>query len=180
MDKINNSKNPDMERVYTDKNGNDWYSLKNPFELSGVRGIAAMRAQRYFNMMLSQDTLKQLLEQHDKAAKALDITMCFAIVQDIKNRQSLICEENSILDLVNVYYFLNDENPDEISDAFLQKKLKLWSEDSICKGFFLKVGLMLTNKLADMSPEDLQKYLEESRMIADRIKKFFLSSQGVS
>lgn len=176
MVKIDNSKNPEMEKVYTDSKGNDWYSLKNVFDLSGIRGIAAMRTQRYFSMMLSEKTLKDLLEEHDRAAKALDITKCFAIVQDIKNRQNLICEENSILDLVNVYYYLKDEDPHNVSDTFLQKKLQLWSEDSICKGFFLKVGLMLTNKLANMSKEDLQKYLEDSQMITSQIKKFLLSN----
>lgn len=170
MDKIKNSENPALAKVYEDAQKNIWYTNVNPFDISAIRGIAASRAERYVGMMLSESELKGLLEEHDKAARQTDITMCFAIVQEIKNRQSFICEENSLLDLVNCYYFINDEDPENMADTFTQLKKKMWMEDPACKNFFLRVGFKLTNKLSNIPEETLLRYLVETKTIAERVQ----------
>lgn len=180
MSKLKNSQNPALVKVYTDSQKNDWYTNQNPFDLSAIRGIAASRAERYVGMMLSEDTLKDLLEEHDRAAKQVDITKCFAIVQEIKNRQAFICEENSVLDLVNVYFFINDEDPARGDEKSTELKKKIWQEDSICKGFFLDVGFKLTNKLANIPEEDLKSYLAKTKHLADRVMDLISEKQGWS
>lgn len=165
-----NASDTKLVEVYTDKFGNKWYTNLNPFDISAVRGIAAARKERYVGMMLSETTLKELLEEHRMAAKELDIRKCFAIVQEIANRQAFICEEDSILDLVDIYYFLNEEEPETISDFHSAEKRKIWLEDPACKNFFLKVGMALTNRLANIPESDLLKYLSDTATIALRVK----------
>ena len=164
--------NPDFVKVYEDLKGNVWYSHKNPLTISAIRGIAAERANRYVGMMISEKELKKLLQEHNLAAKEFDVVKCFAIVQQISYRMEFITEENSVLDLVSLYYMLEDEPIEELTDAFAEKKKEIFNTDPVTKGFFLRLGFVLTNKLANIPESDLLKSLEKTKEVADQIYMF--------
>lgn len=172
MDKIDNSKNQELIEVYEDQKKNKWYGLRNPLEISAVRGIAAERAERFVGLMISEKELKLALEAHSEAAKKFDVVTCFAIIADLKHRLEFICEENSVLDLAGIYYYMQDENPAIPSEAIDEKKRKIWQEDSQCRAFFLHMGLALTKKFKDTPEEDLLKFMNQTREIAERIYRY--------
>jgi len=162
--------NDKLQLVYTDSKNRKWYGLKNPIgDLSASRGIAGSRAERYLGLMISEVELKLALDAHRIAAKEGDLVKCFAIIDDISYRAKFLTEENSVLDLANIYFFLEDENPDELSDAISEKKRAIWQEDKKCRDFFLRMGFALTKKFQPMSDEDLLKYMEETRIVAEKI-----------
>lgn len=168
--KINNSKNPKLQLVYTDSKQRKWYGLKNPVgDLSAARGIAGSRAERYLGLMISEVELKLALDAHRIAAKEGDLVKCFAIIDDISYRAKFLTEENSVLDLANIYFFLEDEDPEELSDSISEKKRAIWQEDKKCRDFFLRMGFALTKKFQPTSDEDLLKYMDETRVVMEKL-----------
>jgi hypothetical protein len=173
--KIDNSQNISLKEVYTDALGNKWYCHNNILEISPARGLSAARADRYVGLKISENNLKDLLNVAiDGLNKDQDIVQAISILHELKHRQEFLCEENSILDLAGIYYFLQDENPDFPSEVHNQKKREIWSKDEICRGFFLQMGLALTTKFSNTPEEDLISFLKNltTQEVADRIYKF--------
>lgn len=172
---IDNSQNIKLKKVYTDALGNDWFSLNNILEISPARGLSASRADRYVGLKISEHNFSQLLNVAiDGLNKDQNISQMIAIVHELKWRQEMLCEENSILDLAGIYYFLKDENPDFPSEEHNQKKREIWAKDEICRGFFLTLGLGLTKQFSNTPEEDLLKFLnlEMTKELGERIYRF--------
>ena len=172
---IDNSQNIKLKEVYCDALGNKWYCLTNILEISPARGLSAARADRYVGMKISEHNLSQLLNVAiDGLNKDQDIVQAISILHELKYRQEFLCEENSILDLAGIYYFLQDENPDFPSEAHNHKKREIWSKDEICRGFFLSMGLALTKRFSNTPEEDLLTFLKSqmTQEVAERIYRF--------
>jgi hypothetical protein len=173
--KIDNSQNISLKEVYSDALGNKWYCHNNILEISPARGLSAARADRYVGLKISEQNMSDLLNVAiDGINKDQNITQAIAILFELKHRQEFLCEENSILDLAGIYYFLQDENSDFPSEHHNQKKREIWSKDEICRGFFLHMGLALTTKFSNTPEEDLISFLKNltTQEVADRIYKF--------
>lgn len=170
--KYDHAKDTQFMEVYKDIHGNRWYSRTNVLTLSAIRGIAAERANRFLGLKISEHEMKLLLDALTEASKQGDIMKCFAIMQELKYRVEFITEENCVLELANIYYYLQHENPNVIEEDFAVKKRKIFSEDINCKGFFLRLGLRLTNKLASTPEEDLLKFMQNTKEIAERIYQY--------
>jgi len=172
---IDNSQNIKLKEVYTDALGNIWYCHSNILEISPARGLSAARADRYVGLKISENNLKDLLNVAiDGLNKDQNIVQAISILHELKHRQEFLCEENSILDLAGIYYFLKDEDPDFPSEAHNQKKREIWSKDEICRGFFLHMGLALTTKFSNTPEEDLISFLKSTmtQEVSERIYKF--------
>lgn len=172
MSTINNLENEKLEQVYKDKKGNLFFAHKNPLEISAMRGIQGATAERYVSLMISKKEFDLAMEAFDAAQKEMDLTTCFAIVHDLKHRSKFICEANSVLDLANVYYMLQDEDPEDYSEVHADRKRKIWAEDEACRTFFLRMGMALTKQFQSTPPEDLINFMEETKVIAERIYRF--------
>lgn len=164
-----NSKNPKLQLIYTDSFKNNWYSYVNPFDIDAIRGIAAERAERYRTLMISEDEMKLCLDAAVEAAKENDPMKVYSIIYDLRHRTQFISEENSLLDLAGIYSFLEDEDPTEIMDSYRLKKQKIWQDDVMCRGFFLRMAIRLTEQLQNTPEVDLLDFMEKTRMVADRI-----------
>ena len=171
---IDNSTNPNLKLVHTDFIGNKWYCLNNLLDISPSRGLSAARADRYASLKISEPELKALLNKAIEGlnSNAPDIVQAIAILHELKFRTEFLCEENSILDLSAIYYFLEDENPDYPSEIHNQRKREIWAKDEVCRGFFLHMGLALTKQFSTIAEEDLLKFLKESLTVAERIYQF--------
>lgn len=157
---IKNSENEALECSYTDQLGNKWYSHVNLLDISPARGIAAARADRYVGMRISQKNLFDLLGVAiDGINKKQDHVQATAIIHEIKHREEFLCEENSILDLAGIYYFLEDEDPDFPSERHAELKKEIWGKDELCRGFFLHMGLSITKQFSGTPEEDLVRFL---------------------
>lgn len=167
---INNSKNPKLQLVYTDAKKRKWFGLKNPIsDLSPARGIAGSRAERYLGLMINEKEFGLALDAHRQAAKDGDLVKCFAIINDLDYRRKFLVEEGSVLDLAGIYFFLEDEDTEDFSESHAEKKRAIWHEDKKCRDFFLRMGFGLTKKFQSMSEEDLLKFMDQTRTVAERI-----------
>jgi hypothetical protein len=174
---MTHSENPDLKEVHEVPSGKHagkkFYTLKDMKKISARRGISALAAERFIDMKLDKNTMKALLDEHRDAAKSLDIEKCLAIVYEIRHRLEFITEEKSILDLVCLYFFIDDEDIDVPSDEVNAKKMEIINSDEATRGFFLRVGLNLTRTLSDSEEENMISYLKESKHLAERVNRFF-------
>lgn len=167
---IKNSKNPKLDLVYTDSKDRKWYGLKNPLaDLSPARGIAGSRAERYLGLMINETEFGLALDAHRQAAKDGDLVKCFGIINDLDHRRKFITEETSVLDLACIYFFLEDEPTEDYSELHAEKKRAIWQEDKKCKDFFLRMGFALTKKFQPTTDEDLLKFMDQTRTVAEKI-----------
>jgi len=172
---IDNSQNIKLKQVYTDALGNNWYCHNNLLEISPARGLSAARADRYVGLKISEHNLKDLLNVAIEGLnKDQDIVQAISILHELKYRTEFLCEENSILDLAGIYYFLEDENPDFPSEHHNKLKRDIWAKDEVCRGFFLTLGLSLTTKFSNTPEEDLLTFLKSqmTQEVAERIYRF--------
>lgn len=171
--KIDNSKNKDLELVYKSETGHEFYAYKNILDISPSRGVSAARADRFVGMKLSEANLGALVDMAiDGINKENNFVQATAILHLIKYRQEFLCEENSLLDLSSVYYFLKDEDPEFPSDHHIEVKRQIWSKDAKCKSFFLHCALALTKRFSDTPEEDLMSFLTRTTDMSDRIYQF--------
>lgn len=172
---IENSKNPNLNLAYED-GGVKFYAHINPLEISPIRGVAAERASRFVNMMITENNLRTLIKEIKTAAGQSDIVKAFSIVQEIEYRLDFICEENSVLELACIYYMLEDENPHTFNSAFTEKKMKIFNDNENARSFFLHIGLSLIDKFSKLPEIDLRTYLAQNQIHAERIYRFISRS----
>lgn len=173
--KINNSKNPNLIAVYKDAKGNNWYSHNNVMDISPARGISAARADRFASLKIDETNMKALLNAAiDGINKDQNLVQAVSILHEIKFRLEFLCEENSLLDLAAIYYFLEDEDPALPSEHHNKLKREIWKDDDACRSFFLHMSLGLTKAFGTTSEEDLLKFLMNSKIKehAERIYRF--------
>jgi hypothetical protein len=169
---INNSKNPNLSFVYEAKNGAKFYSLVDPFTISALRGISAEKAKRFLDMNITERSLKELIKECKKAAGENDIVKAFSIIQEIEYRLNFISEESSILDLVCIYFFLEDEDPEIASEAFNKRKHAIFEADPQCRSFFLQIGIVICKKFSPKQEESMFDYLAENQVTSQRILRY--------
>lgn len=170
---IDNAHNTLLNQVFESEGGIKWYAHVNPLQISASRGVAAAKAKRFVDMMISESELKRLIAEQKKAAKEMDVIKVYAIVNEIDIRLNFLAEENSIIDLICIYFMLQDEDPMESSDKQNAIKREIIATESNARAFFLTCGKHLTERFNDISEADLLSYLEENKAFADRINQFF-------
>lgn len=171
---VDNSKDITLQMIHTDQLGNKWYQQKNLLELSPSRGLSAARADRYVGLRISEGNMKELLKVAIEGVNGPNpnIVQAIAILHELHHRTEFMSEQNSILDLSAVYFFLEDENPDFPSEAHNEKKRDIWAKDEVCRDFFLHMGIGLTKQFSGTSEEDLLKFIRNTMGIAERIYQF--------
>lgn len=170
--KIDNSKNPNLKKAYTSGDGTVFYALVDPMNISTLRGLSAEKALRFMEMKITEKELRAVIKKQVQAMNEGDLVTACAITKEIEYRLDFITEERSILDLVCIYYYLKDENPDVPSDEINKKKLSIILSDFEAKCFFLRTGLHLCKLLSETQEKDLLSYLRETAHLADRMRRY--------
>jgi len=169
--------NPNVQLVFTSAKGTKIYALVDVMTISAFRGLAAEKARRFAQMNVSETELKELIGAYKKAVSAeQDFVKANSIIQEIEYRLDFICEENSLLDLAYIYFFLEGEDVEIPSNAFNQKKAEHAKLEFDLRSFFLRSALALTNKFSNSPEKDLLNYLEEIKTISERIYRYIQPS----
>lgn len=177
---ISNKDNPNLTLAYTSANGTKFYSHKNPLEIGAIRGIGADKARRFADMMITERSLRELIKECKAAGGQNDLVRAFWIIEEIDFRLKFISEEKSTLDLVCIYFMLENEDPDMPSDALNREKHKIFEDDPKANAFFLRIGVELTSKLSGKPAEDSVAFLEESRILSERIRRYIADESSIT
>lgn len=134
-------------KIYTDKEGNDWYQFDDLMTLPYTRSFAATKISSLYALGLSKDDLnshisglKTILKSDDKERyeKAYAIVLDFeskanAATDAIKQMSSLVC----------VYFTMNDEPIDSFENTLQIKKMSILEADPDAHAFFLSKQINL-------------------------------------
>lgn len=137
-----------MSMVYTDKEGNNWWSFDNLISMPYTRNFAATKISSLYALGLSKDDLnnyttglKSVLKSDDKEKyeKAYALVLEFEskannAADPIKQMSSLVC----------VYFTMNDEPIDSFSTDLQIKKMSILEADPEAHSFFLTKQIELT------------------------------------
>lgn len=168
---MDNSKNEALQIAYEDPISKiKFYCLKNPLELPAKRGVLAMKAKRFAEMKIDEESMRGIMQKVKTAVNAnQDFVEAMGWWQQIEFRLNLICEEKSILDLVCLYYYLEDEDPNQPTKEANEKKRKIFEEYPAIKGFFLRIGINMMNNFSMQHDEAVLSYLAETKKVADQL-----------
>lgn len=155
-------------KVYTDKDGNDWYSFDDLMKLPYVRSFAATKISGLYALGLSKDDLaahinglKSILRSNDqdKYEKA------FANVLEFESKTANATDPiKQIVALVCVYYTLNDEPIDSFDNALQLKKMELLAADIEAHSFFLRRQIENTQLYTERLKSTLQTAFQTERV----------------
>lgn len=177
---IDNSKNSALKIAYTSADGSNFYTFADPLAIGSIRGISADKARRFADMKITNRSLKELFKEFKAHAAAQDLVKAFWVIQEIEFRLEFLTEEKSTLDLVCIYFMLQDEDPEIPSESMNKKKHKIFETDPKANAFFLHIGVVLMSKLLGKPEEDLHAYLAENQILSDRIRRYIPDESSIN
>lgn len=150
-----------LEKIYTDKAGNDFYSFQNPLQMTAERILALEVIQKSNEYSIDTKTLIELMDLIiDNCNKGKPASAAM-VAGDVKIRAMKICDYELVMDFASIAFLINDERPDLLIPGEKEKKLKLWKEDAESRSFFLLKALQRLQLYNNLSPETLRNYLTE-------------------
>lgn len=164
--------NEAVHSVFTSMAGTEIYSLKDITQISAYRGVSAEKAKRFASLCLTSEELTILLDEQLTAFNKQDFAKAVAIGHELKFRNSMICEENSLLELAYIYLLIEGEDIEKPSVEVNKKKAALINTEPDLKGFFLRMALQLVGNFSLKQDVDLLSYLEETKAMMIRLSKF--------
>ena len=157
------------------------YELADITKISAMRGVAAEKAKRFASLCITSDELSNLLSVAiDGINQKQDIAQAISILHELKFRQEMICEENSILELAFIYLLIEGEDIDNPSEETNRLKSELCKKHSDLRGFFLTVGFKLAGLLSKRQGVDLLGYLEETKHLIIKMNRHINPTQAKS
>jgi hypothetical protein len=151
-----------VNKVYTDKYGNDWFEYANPMNIPAKRAISAEVATRFADMNLTKANLQILMNEMKKKANEGNIVDLFSLLGEIEYRLNFIGEEETLMELACAYYLIADEDETDMTDFYREKKMEIFRKDKDAKNFFMEGAFRRTIKYLDMSEVDILDYLNQN------------------
>lgn len=165
--------NPNVSVIFTTKSGVNIYALTDIMSISAERGLAAEKARRHAEFNISKGEFTKLIQAAKDAVNIeRDFVKCMSIIHEMEYRNNFICEENSLLDLAYIYFMLEGEDVEVPKEAFNIKKKELMEGDMLLRSFFLQSALALTKRFSKQQEKDLLSYLEEMKVLSQRLQRF--------
>lgn len=156
--------NPDAEEVelvYTDKLGNNWYRFVDPLRMPGDRALSALVATRRGDLNYTRDDELEWIKTARDAANRGNFMEVGYLLRVKEDRLAWACEEKTLQSIAQVYYLLNDEPQALFQRKWQDEKARIWAEDEEARAFFLREAYMLTNGFSQLSLADIPNYLAE-------------------
>ena len=168
-----------MYEVYTDKQGNKWYALKNPAHIDAERALSAWAYMEDSKYSLSRENRKAILDGINGGINRNDLSTIAKLVGVMEAAEELYCHDEILLNLASVYCFLNDEIKPKtgidgreyypLVDYVQEQKRKIWSEDKDAKSFFLQFAYQYTARYSEQPRLNVPEYLEKVKPVIENI-----------
>lgn len=128
-------------KVYTDREGNDWYCFDNLMNLPYTRSFAANMITALFALGLSKDDLSNHVNSLKSILKSTDqdkYEKAYAAVLDFESKAANATDAiKQMSGLTCVYFMLADENIDSFGNADQIRKMAIIAADTDMHNFFL-------------------------------------------
>lgn len=160
-------KHEDAALVYTDSQGNKWYTVS-PSSLHATRALTAWVLTKDLDYGLTRDKLLNGFKKINELINKGNITDASKVLGVLEAAMDLYCEPEVLLNIATCYTFLNDE-PEEYKEHIQKKKKDIFEKDYECKSFFLSYAISYTKKFSQSPPPNAQEYFQEVKPLIDQI-----------
>jgi hypothetical protein len=141
--------------VYTDKDGNNWFSFDDLNSIPYTRTFAATKISSLYALGLSKDDLTGFITKQKAILKSTDpekYEKAFALLLDFEGKANNATDAvKQMSSLVCVYFTINDEPIDSFEGNIQAKKMSLLEADVDAHAFFLTLLIDLTERYTNFS-----------------------------
>jgi predicted porin len=159
-----------MQKIYTDAAGRDYYAFKNPMDMPWKRAVEADAATTRAEFGITTERLKQALTEIKKANNAGDKNAVGWWAVELETDMQLCAKEETLFSLATTYVFDENEPPASYSHALANDKIQRWKADDEATSFFLGFAWTLTKQYDTMSELDLDTYLRKTKELKRRFQ----------
>lgn len=160
--KIEKSKNPSLEHIYTDSLGNLYYTYK-AAKLPYSRYIFLQGVLNQMAQGIEAKELSTILDEIADNAVSLNLADDITPIQKrivyltevIKQRTRNILQMDLLLQAALCAFVLENE-PDEYNEFWNNKKLEIWKKDNEAKFFFAHLSLTTIRGYSNTSIQELK------------------------
>lgn len=155
--------------VRLDKFGNKYYVVKGhvlPSERATIAWIYLNDNKYNLSAERMENALEMMREAINK--RPADLDKIAAIRNALESAIKLYCEKEVLLNLALHYTFMNDE-PDSVSDSWIQAKKRNWEADKETESFFLTFAHTLTERYSQSQNLNVPEYLDQTKEIVKQI-----------
>jgi len=161
-----------VNKIYTDKFGNDWFEYVNNLTIPARRTINAEVATRFAEMKLTKSELMILIDAMKKNANTGNIVELFSVLSEIEFRLNFIGEEKTLMELAVCYFIIDGEDETQFSDEWQNKKRDILNADSDAKDFFLQKAFERTIQFGNTSETDILNFLRRAKTENERLNQY--------
>jgi len=161
-----------VNKIYTDKFGNDWFEYVNNLTIPARRTINAEVATRFAEMNLTKSELMILIDAMKKNANTGNIVELFSVLSEIEFRLNFIGEEKTLMELAVCYFIIDGEDETQFSDEWQTKKRDILNADSDAKDFFLQKAFERTIQFGNTSETDILNFLRRAKTENERLNQY--------
>lgn len=181
MKQFLDGQNYDLIHIFTSKHKYDgkiqkFYTLRNALQMPAERAISAEALANQAEMNITRKELIRFFEKIDEAVNAGRMTEVLADIGKIRERLDWIAEEETLLNLSKVYFFLEGEDPACPLPKYDVIKDQIFKKEPEARSFFLQAAIRLTGKYGDISEGDILPYLAKKRLEKLAMTAQFMSS----
>ncbi len=166
-----------LNRIYTDKFGNDWFEYQNNLSMPVKRTINAEVSTRFAEFNLTKSELKRLIDEMKKRANDGNIVELFSILNEIEFRMNYAGEEKTLLDLAICYFVCGNEDETQFTDNDQTRKREILMSDSDAKDFFLQKAFEHTIQFSNISDTDIIDFLRKIKTEGERLNQYLQTSK---
>lgn len=160
--------------IFKDSLGRNWYEFQSPVTIPAKRAIAAEVATKMQEMNLTKKVLLELMAKMKEHANNGKIVELFSILNEIEFRLNFIAEEETLINLAAAYFVIEGEDETDFSEVEKAKKVEYIKQNKEAFNFFVQRAFEYTTNYSDMSEVDIQEYLLQNALNAERLKKHLL------
>ena len=166
-----------LNKIYTDKFGNDWFEYSNNLTMPVKRTINAEISTRFAEFNLTKSELQHLINEMKKRANDGNIVELFSILNEIEFRMNYIGEEKTLTELALCYFVCGNEDETQFSDDDQNKKREILKADSDAKDFFLQKAFEHTIQFSNMSGKDINEFLQKVKTEGEKLNQYLQTSK---
>jgi transcription-repair coupling factor (superfamily II helicase) len=161
----------ETRKIFQDKFGNNWFEYTDKTNIPATRALAAEVATRFADMNITKERMKGLISKMKEFANSGDVVSLFAVLSEIEFRLDFVGEEETLIELISIYYLIDGESEDLVP-SFQDKKKAAIKDDTEARAFFLSRVFQLITNYSALSEADFLKYLKANQAAAERLLRF--------
>lgn len=159
----------DSGEIFTDSKGRKYYQLKDAVLMHYQRAVWSQIILREADMCMTREWLKDQLGKIDQAINRQRTADVIRLIDEIKLRNGLAAEDETLFRLAAVYFIREDEDPRTYDEEFAKAKVQQWRNDKADHDFFLVRSWKLIRESGELSEAAILNYLNEAKHQLQRL-----------